>query len=121
MKNQTATVMSYVKQVLAIVKGDANEANAAKNQRLATSQIQIQISLLEAQEVQNESKLEIAEEKFKNAFYGVDSNGNIRTIGEDYTQTLLDLDAEITAIKAENEELSKVIAKLKDWSKKIKE
>jgi hypothetical protein len=64
-----STLSSYMKEALAIIKGDTAEAIAAKNERKGKSAFESQIAALRAKLVDDESAIEEAEEKLKEAYY----------------------------------------------------
>lgn len=62
-------VNNFVKQVLAKLTGDGNQAIALKNARKADSAVNSQLAALKAQQVDCETKVEEAEEAYLSAKY----------------------------------------------------
>lgn len=58
---------SYVRQTIAMFKGDTDKALAEKNYRSASSHIKVQISGIEGKMVEAEEKIELANEALKAA------------------------------------------------------
>jgi predicted ArsR family transcriptional regulator len=69
MENTSKKVNSFVKQVVARLKGDDNEVVAQKVARKAMSAIEGQIAALKAQVVDDEQRVEDAQEYLDNMIY----------------------------------------------------
>lgn len=107
------TNMSYVKEVLNRVVGNTNEANAAENQRLASSAIEVQQALAKAALVSLEGNLRNAKKAYDNHFYGIQGE-NVVTINVDsFVQTSIDLEKKIEVAQLaidDNKKLSETLA-----------
>jgi predicted nucleic acid-binding Zn-ribbon protein len=64
-----STLSSYVNEVIALMKGDADEAIAARNERKANSAMTSQISGIDSKIVDAEEKVSDAEEALRVAIY----------------------------------------------------
>jgi len=69
MSEITASVSSFVREVIARFKGDDAQITAEKNERKARSAVKGQIAALEAAIVDEEEKVASAEEAYKEALY----------------------------------------------------
>lgn len=82
MSDTQKTVSSFVREVLARLKGDAETVIAEKNERKARSAFNGQIAALEARIVDSEDKVGEAEEAFKAAKYPVVIIGSAQSFVE---------------------------------------
>jgi len=69
MENTSKKVNSFVKEVVARLKGDDNEVVAQKVARKAMSALEGQVAALKAQLVDDEQRVEDAQERLDNAIY----------------------------------------------------
>lgn len=67
-----STVTSYYKQMLGYLKGDNAQVVAAKNERKSNSAIQGQLAALRAKQVDDESRVEDAQEALTRDYFPTD-------------------------------------------------
>ncbi len=95
-----STVSSYVKQALALVKGDDQEVLTIKNERKVKTYLKSQISSLENKRVDLEGDQENAEEALANAKYSISDNKIIAVPdAATYLATLKRAEATLESVK----------------------
>jgi prefoldin subunit 5 len=103
--SEVATVKSYVKQVIAKLKGDESEVVAEKNFRKAVSSVKQQIGGLENKQVDLESSLEEAQERLDNAKYPTTLISN----SQSFTQSIATAQERVDNAQAELDATKKSI------------
>lgn len=113
-------VKSFVKQFVAVVKGDDAEAKAQKVLRQADSALQSQIASLTGDTITLEDRLASAQEAQELARV---NNGNAITSRESYVRNLLEAKNNVTlteeALKAHKEKIEFLREELKALSNEV--
>lgn len=113
-------VKSFVKQFVAVVKGDDAEAKGQKVLRQADSALQSQIASLKGDTITLEDKLLSAQEAQDLARV---NNGNAIASREAYVRNLLDAKNNVTyaeeALKAHKEKIAFLVGELDSLSKEV--
>lgn len=114
MENTGKKVNSFMKQVVARLKGDDNEVVAQKVARKAMSAMEGQIAALKAQVVDDEQRVEDAQEALDNAIYPTAVFSDNRA----YCQRIADAQARLESaqetLKATQDSIDFFTALLKD-------
>ena len=110
-----STLSSYMKEALAIIKGDTAEAIAAKNERKGKSAFDSQIAALKAKLVDDESAVEDAQERLKEAYYP----SHIISDAKYYVQNVVEREEALEYAKSCKKQTEDSIAKYEDTIKKI--
>lgn len=95
MENTGKKVNSFVKQVVARLKGDDNEVVAQKVARKAMSALEGQVAALKAQLVDDEQRVEDAQERLDNAIYPT----SVFTDNRWYCQNIANAQSELESAK----------------------
>lgn len=77
--------MNFIERTIKRLKGEDDKSIAKSNKRVATSSINIQLSLLEGKQISAESDIEVAKEALENA---VTPDRAIK-VGDDYVEKIL--------------------------------
>lgn len=99
MENTGKKVSSFCKEVVARLSGDNDEAVAQKIARKAMSALEGQVAALNSSLIDDEQKVEDAEETLANAIYPT----SVFSDGKRYCQTIADAQAALDTAKEELE------------------
>lgn len=103
---ETTKINSYVKEVMARIKGDDDKVTAERNYRKATSAVTGQLASLASKKVDAQIKVEEAKEKLQNAKYPTTVIGDI----SDYIRSIASKQEKLDSAE---EELADVESSLK--------
>ena len=120
MSVKTTIVKSYVKQVLAFVKGDKDEAIAARNLRIIASGCVSQIGTLGAQKVQAEEAVILAEERLEKCKLSIVDDKVIPVNDSSaYFRDIRNYQEQVDDAKEKLENIEKSIIYFQEFQKKI--
>ena len=114
MENTGKKVNSFVKQVVARLAGDDNEVVAQKVARKAMSAIEGQVAALKAQIVDDEQRVEDAQERLDNAIYPTEVFSDNRSYCQRIANAQADLDAAAEILASTQESIEFFTKLLKD-------
>lgn len=104
--SEVTTAKSYVKQIIARLKGDESQVVAEKNFRKAVSSVKQQIGALENKEVDLDTQLDEANEKLSDAKYPT----SLITNTQSYTQGIATAQERVDNAQAELDTTKKSIS-----------
>ena len=109
---------SYIKEAVALIKGDDAEVLAAKNWRKSVSAFKVQLAVMEGNLVSKEDKVDNAKEVLKKALY---NNGVLiqDNKGDDYIQNLIYAQDTVEKCERELAAHKKTIAFLEEQYKQL--
>jgi hypothetical protein len=114
MENTSKKVNSFVKQVVARLKGDDNEVVAQRVARKAMSAIEGQIAALKAQVVDDEQRVEDAQEYLDNMIYPTSVFSDNRAYCQNIVNAHAQLENAQETLKATQDSIEFFTALLKD-------
>jgi hypothetical protein len=114
MENTSKKVNSFVKQVVARLKGDDNEVVAQRVARKAMSAIEGQIAALKAQVVDDEQRVEDAQEYLDNMIYPTSVFSDNRAYCQNIVNAHTQLENAQETLKATQDSIEFFTALLKD-------
>lgn len=114
MENTGKKVNSFVKQVVARLAGDDNEVVAQKVARKAMSAMEGQVAALKAQLVDDEQRVEDAQERLDNAIYPTTMFSDNRAYCQSIANAQANLDAAKETLKETQDSIEFFKTLLKD-------